>query len=248
MVDEHLASLSVEVWLSNGPRAQAQPHRQFHLTDSMVWRTLDDAVVETVEIDTIQMPPRKEYLLRVVNQHSDISYCVTLMVDGNDVLLPRDDFELSFKPLYSKNDSMYGAAGHANFSGFQQSYSKANYRAKSKQNNFVTSDSGLSEWRFSFYENEVEMTHNRGGGRVHQERPQPVISEATEEGRAVEREWGCPPAEQKPESHLGAILFDLIVPYEISTKMTPLQTFGRKDGTTRPPRPWVQAAPVANEP
>ena len=47
---------------------------------------------------------------------------------------------------------------NANFSGFQHSYKKANFRGKSKQGNFVPSDSGLSEWRFSFFENEVEMT------------------------------------------------------------------------------------------
>jgi len=134
-------------------------------------------------MNPIQMPPGTEYFLCVVNRHPDINYCVRLSVDGNDVLLR----ERHFKPLYSMdimneiNKNEDGRTGRVKFSGFQQSYHKANYEATSEQNNFITGDFGESFWEFKFYDNEIQMTYNRGGGVVDEERLQEVIPQATQD-------------------------------------------------------------------
>ena len=74
-----------------------------------------------------------------------------------------------------------GRTGRVKFSGFQQSYHKANYEATSEQNNFITGDFGESFWEFKFYDNEIQMTYNRGGGVVDEERLQEVIPQATQD-------------------------------------------------------------------
>ena len=79
----------------------------------------------------------------------------------------------------NKNED--GRTGRVKFSGFQQSYHKANYEATSEQNNFITGDFGESFWEFKFYDNEIQMTYNRGGGVVDEERLQEVIPHATQD-------------------------------------------------------------------
>ena len=142
----------------------------------------DNLAGKNPRMNPIQMPPETEYFLCVVNRHPDINYCVRLSVDGNDVLL-RDRH---FKPLYSMDlmnaiSNVDGRTGRVKFSGFQQSYRKANYEATSEQNNFITGDVGESFWEFKFYDNEIQMTYNRGGGVVDEEGLEEVIPQATED-------------------------------------------------------------------